>query len=116
MDFESFQSTALSFPEISFETHAGKISFRIGKKVFATYEINTGETLIKLGIYKQDEFCEQYPELLKRVANKWGKKGWTRFDFEKANESLGFEVLKHAFLDRAPKLLAKKYLRSFQNP
>jgi hypothetical protein len=116
MDFESFKSIALSFPETSVEIHPLKISFRVGKKIFATYEPEIDEAIIKLGIYKQDEFCQQNPGLLKRVRNKWGKKGWTLFKFREADESLGFEILKHAFLERAPKILVKKYQRSQKSP
>ncbi|MCB0661642.1 MAG: MmcQ/YjbR family DNA-binding protein [Saprospiraceae bacterium] len=112
MEFESFKSIALSFPETNMEIHFNKISFRISKKIFATYDPDTNQTVVKLGIFQQDEFCEKYPEVLEPVPNKWGKKGWTNFDITNADNSFVFEIVKAAFLDRAPKSISKNYQRN----
>ncbi len=70
---ETFRQLALSFPEVTEQPHFEKASFRIGKKIFATLNIEHDRACIKLSETDQDVFCTFDRSVIFPVPNKWGK-------------------------------------------
>ena len=101
-----FRKIALSFPETTEEPHFEKISFRVKKKIFATYDGQTGLACIKLSEINQNVFSSS--STIFPVYNKWGKQGWTSIDLEKVHESLFTDALTTAYCEVAPTKLALK--------
>jgi hypothetical protein len=103
--FGTFEKIALNFPEITIEPHFEKISFRIKKKIFATYDEKHNRVTIKLSEIDQDNFSSLssgiYP-----VNNKWGKQGWTFIELSQVNPSLLSKVLTEGYCEVAPKKLS----------
>jgi predicted DNA-binding protein (MmcQ/YjbR family) len=54
--FKKFQAIAMSFPEVREEPHFEKTSFRIKKKIFASYDEKNKRTCIKLSAKDQGVF------------------------------------------------------------
>ena len=82
--FETFEKITLNFPEITIEPHFEKISFRIKKKIFATYDEKHNRVTVKLSEIDQDNFSSLSSSIYP-VNNKWGKQGWT---FNKIEQKL----------------------------
>ena len=104
LDF--LRELALSFPETTEEPHFEKISFRVKKKIFATYDTHAGLACVKLSDTDQDVFsawnrCVIYP-----VDNKWGKQGWTLVELEKIPQEMFVDILTTAYCEVAPAKLA----------
>ena len=53
---DNLRKIALSFPEVTEEPHFEKTSFRVKKKVFATFDDKNKRTCIKLSDIDQDVF------------------------------------------------------------
>ena len=75
--FETFRQIALSFPLANEQAHFEKISFRIGKKIFATYDLKKNQASLKLNEIDQSVFSAFDEGTIFPVPNKWGKQGWT---------------------------------------
>jgi len=71
----TLRKLALSFPETSEDPHFEKTSFRVKKKIFATYDNKTKRACIKLPEIYQDVFSLADKTIIFPVANKWGKQG-----------------------------------------
>lgn len=106
-DFATLEKMVLSFPETSIEPHFEKISFRIRKKIFATYDAETDKLTVKLSEDIQTAFCES-SRLISPVDNKWGKQGWTYVYLNEAEPSLIKQVLFEAFCQVAPKNISNE--------
>ena len=104
--FGTFEKITLNFPEITIEPHFEKISFRIKKKIFATYDEKHNRVTVKLSEIDQDNFSSLsagiYP-----VNNKWGKQGWTFIELSQVNPDLLKKVLTAGYCEVAPKKLSK---------
>ena len=98
---------AFSFPEVTEESHFEKTSFRVKKKIFATYDATVNRTCIKLSDVDQDIFSAADQTIIYPVDNKWGKKGWTFIEMKKVNTRLFKAALTQAYCEVAPKKLAK---------
>ncbi len=72
---EILRKIALSFPEVTEEPHFEKSSFRIKKKIFATYDDVKKRACIKLSAIDQDVFSSSDKTIFYPVDNKWGKQG-----------------------------------------
>jgi predicted DNA-binding protein (MmcQ/YjbR family) len=61
VSIDTFRKLALSFPEATEELHFEKTSFRVKKKIFATYDDIKKRACIKLSEIDQDVFfiCRQ---------------------------------------------------------
>ncbi len=105
---ENFRETALSFPETTEQPHFEKPSFRIGKKIFATLDLQKNRACIKLSEKDQDIFSLADTTIIFPVPNKWGKQGWTFIDLQQVDPELFREALKTAYCEVAPKPLADK--------
>lgn len=104
---EAFRKLAMSFPEATEEPHFEKTSFRIKKKIFATYDDIKNRACIKLSEINQDVFSSADKTIIFPVDNKWGKQGWTLIEMRKVNKELFTDALTSAYCEVAPKRLAK---------
>lgn len=105
---KTFRELALSFPETTEEPHFEKTSYRVKKRIFATYDESNNRACIKLSEIDQDVFSKADPTTIYPVDNKWGKQGWTNIELNKVNEDLFIDVLTTAYCNVAPKKLAEQ--------
>lgn len=104
----TLRKIALSFPETSEEPHFEKTSFRVKKKIFATYDDKTKRACIKLSEINQDVFCLVDKTIIFPVDNKWGKQGWTFIEMKKVNKELFTDAITSAYCKVAPLKLAEQ--------
>lgn len=97
---------ALSFPEATEEAHFEKTSFRVKKKIFATYDAINNRACIKLSEIDQSAFCSFDLNIVYPVANKWGKQGWTLVEMNQVKSELFTDAVTTAYCEVAPKKLA----------
>jgi predicted DNA-binding protein (MmcQ/YjbR family) len=112
VSIDTFRKWALSFPKATEEPHFEKISFRVGKKIFATYDETNKRACIKLSEINQDVFSSSDKTIIYPVANKWGKQGWTLIELKKVDKDLFLDALTTAYCDVAPKKLVKQIQRN----
>lgn len=106
---ETFRKLALAFPECTEEPHFEKSSFRVKKKIFATYDAKLHRACVKLSEVDQDVFSRIDNDLIYPVDNKWGKQGWTLVELKKVTKKIFAEVLTNAYREVAPKSLNEKF-------
>lgn len=102
----TFRKLALSFPETTEEPHFEKTSFRVKKKIFATYDGIRKRACIKLSEIDQNVFSSYDQTIIFPVENKWGKQGWTIIEMNKVNKVLFIDALTTAYCEVAPRKLA----------
>ncbi len=102
----SLKKIALSFPETTEEPHFEKTSFRVKKKIFATYNSATKQACLKLSLTDQDIFSLAAKEIIYPVKNKWGTQGWTIIETQKVDEDLFKDAILNAYCNVAPPALA----------
>jgi hypothetical protein len=100
------RKVALSFPETTEQPHFEKPSFKIGKKIFATYNGPHNRVCVKLSEIDQDVFSSFDSSIIFPVPNKWGKQGWTLINLNKVLEETLVDALTMAYCEVAPKKLA----------
>jgi predicted DNA-binding protein (MmcQ/YjbR family) len=105
--FENFRKLALSFPEATEEPHFEKTSFRVRKKIFATYDSVKKRACIKLSEIDQNVFSSADKTIIFPVDNKWGNQGWTLIEMNKVHKALFTDALTTAYCEVAPKKLAE---------
>ena len=105
---DTFRKIALSFPEATEEPHFEKTSFRIKKKIFATYDDRNDRACIKLPEIDQNVFSISNQNCISAVDNKWGKQGWTIIDLNTVNPNIFVDALTTAYCEVAPKKLAQQ--------
>jgi predicted DNA-binding protein (MmcQ/YjbR family) len=103
ISISTLSALALSFPEATEEAHFEKTSFRVKKKIFATYDAATHRACIKLSEIDQDVFSLAAKGSIFKVPNKWGKQGWTYIDLKSVDAALFVEALTTAYCEVAPK-------------
>jgi predicted DNA-binding protein (MmcQ/YjbR family) len=106
VSIDTFRKLALSFPEATEEPHFEKTSFRVKKKIFATYDEVKNIACIKLSEIDQDVFSSADKTIIYPVDNKWGKQGWTLIELKKVRADLFVDALTTAYCEVAPKKLA----------
>ncbi len=106
ISIETFRELALSFPETTEGPHFEKTSFRVRKKIFATYDDTAKRACLKLSEIDQDVFSSSDKTVIYPVGNKWGKQGWTLIEMEKVKKELFIDALTTAYCEVAPKKLA----------
>jgi predicted DNA-binding protein (MmcQ/YjbR family) len=106
VSIDIFRKLALSFPEATEEPHFEKTSFRVKKKIFATYDEVKNRACIKLSEIDQDVFSSANKTIIFPVDNKWGKQGWTLIEMSKIKKVLFIDALTTAYCEVAPKKLA----------
>lgn len=103
---DTLRKLALSFPEATEDPHFEKTSFRVRKKIFATYDDKLKRACIKLSEIDQDVFSAADKTIIYPVDNKWGQQGWTLIEMEKVHTDLFTDALTTAYCETAPKKLA----------
>lgn len=103
---DTLRKVALSFPETIEEPHFEKPSFRVRKKIFATYDDKNKRTCIKLSEIDQDVFTSADKTTIYPVGNKWGKQGWTLIEMKKVRKDVFIDALTTAYCEVAPKKYA----------
>ena len=106
VSIDTLRKLALSFPEATEEPHFEKTSFRVKKKIFATYDDIKKRACIKLSEIDQDVFSSADKTIIFPVDNKWGKQGWTLIEMKKVRKELFIEALTTAYCEVAPQKLA----------
>ncbi|MBL7836090.1 MAG: MmcQ/YjbR family DNA-binding protein [Bacteroidetes bacterium] len=96
---------ALTFPEATEEPHFEKTSFRVKKKIFATFDAAHQMACIKLSDIEQDVFSKISKGAIYPVNNKWGKQGWTNIDLKLIQPEILRDALTSAYCEVAPKKL-----------
>lgn len=107
VSIKMIRQIAMTFPETSEEAHFDKISFRVKKKIFATYNAVANRACIKLSAIDQDVFIKTNLNIIYPVDNLWGKQGWTLIDLNKVNEAVFIDALTTAYCTVAPIKLSK---------
>lgn len=97
---------ALSLPETMEEPHFEKTSFRVKRKIFATYDEGYNKLCLKLSEIDQDVFAMVDKDAIYPVPNKWGRQGWTFVELDKLDNDILEDALTTAYLEVAPKKLA----------
>ncbi|MFN5649687.1 MAG: MmcQ/YjbR family DNA-binding protein [Sphingobacteriales bacterium] len=108
VDLVYFRQMALSFPETNEEPHFEKTSFRVRKKIFATYDETKNRACLKLTEADQDIFSLAAPGIIYPVDNKWGKQGWTLVELAKVRKKLFSDALISAYKAVAPPKLVEQ--------
>jgi predicted DNA-binding protein (MmcQ/YjbR family) len=106
VNLTTFRQIALSFPEATETPHFEKTSFRVGKKIFATYDSKNKQACIKLSAKDQDVFVAFNKSIVFPVPNKWGSQGWTFVNLVKVNKEMFIAVLTTAYCEVAPKKIS----------
>jgi predicted DNA-binding protein (MmcQ/YjbR family) len=105
---DTFRKLALALPEATEQPHFEKTSFRINKKIFATYDAKNNRACLKMPEIEQSVFCSIDKKIICPVPNKWGQQGWTFFDLGKVKKEIINDALRIAYCEVAPKKLAEK--------
>lgn len=106
VSIDTFRKLALSFPEATEEPHFEKISFRVKKKIFATYDEVNRRACLKLSEINQNVFSSTGNKtIIFPVDNKWGKQGWTLVELRNVKKELFVDALTTAYCEVAPKKL-----------
>ena len=106
ISIETFRKLALAFENATEEPHFEKTSFRVKKKIFATYDGIKKRVCIKLSQIDQDVFSTSDKTIIFPVENKWGKQGWTLIELSKVRKEMFVDALINAYCEVAPKKLA----------
>lgn len=102
----ALRKLALSFPETTEEPHFEKTSFRVKKKIFATYDDKNKRACIRLSEIDQDVFSSTNKNIIYPVGNKWGKQGWTLIEMKNVRKDVFNDAVTTAYCQVAPKNLA----------
>lgn len=102
VDIKTFRQIALSFPGTSEQPHFEKISFRAGKKIFATYDEKNKRACLKLSSIDQNVFCLFDKSIIYPVPNKWGTQGWTLIEMKRIKKPMFIDALTAAWNEVAP--------------
>jgi hypothetical protein len=108
VSIQKFRLLAMSFPEATEEPHFEKTSFRVNKKIFATYDEKLNRACVKLAAIEQDVFCAADKSIIFPVNNKWGKQGWTLIELNKVPIAVFKDVLTAAYVSVAPTKLVEQ--------
>lgn len=84
MNLEEFRTLCLSFDKADEVMHFDKPSFRFHGKIFATLHLDTKRAVLLLSVAQQQDLIELNSLVFYPVPNKWGEKGATFLDLEKA--------------------------------
>jgi hypothetical protein len=105
-----FRRIALSLPEAAEKSHMDHPDFRVVGKVFATlgyFDKNWG--MVKLMPDQQEEFVKAEPKVFVPAKGKWGERGATCVHLKSAKTATVRKAMREAWLNAAPKSLAKKF-------
>jgi hypothetical protein len=103
VSLETFRQKALSFPGAIELPHFELISFRINKKIFATYWQKDNRAMVKLPLVDQSVFCSFNKAIFFPVPGFWGTKGATFVDLSSVRKDMFSDALKIAYEHAAGK-------------
>jgi predicted DNA-binding protein (MmcQ/YjbR family) len=106
INLETFRQMALSFPEAIEAPHFEKPSFRVNKKIFATYDQVNQRVCLNLSAKDQDLFSVYDKSAIYPIPNKWGQQGWTFVELSKVRDDMLADALSSAYCTVAPAKLA----------
>jgi len=106
MSAEAFRRLALELPKAVEFAQMGQPDFRVGGKTFASLWPAGERGILKLTREQQEMLAAAEPELFAPVSGVMGRKGWTRMEFDGADEATMRSVLGMAWRNTAPKRLA----------
>ena len=104
VSIETFRNLAMSFPNATEEPHFEKISFRVNKKIFATFDEKNNRAVLKLNEIDQSVFCASSEMIFYPIPNKWGKQGWTIVELSKVRP----EMFEDALIRSYENVISKK--------
>ncbi len=104
---ETFRLLCLSFPETVELPHFELTSFRVNKKIFATFSEEKLRAMLKLSLVDQSVFCLFDKKLIYPVPGIWGKKGCTYFELKELRIDMLKDGLTQAYCNVAPKSLCQ---------
>ena len=104
VSIETFRKLAMSFPDATEEPHFEKTSFRINKKIFATFDEKNNRAVLKLNEIDQSVFCASSEMIFYPIPNKWGKQGWTIVELSKVRP----EMFEDALIRSYENVISKK--------
>ncbi len=93
VSIETFRKLALSFENAAEEPHFEKTSFRVKKKIFATYDEKKNHAVLKFNEIDQSVFCASSEMIFYPIPNKWGKQGWTIVEHSKVRPEMFADAL-----------------------
>lgn len=105
------RALALSFPEVTEEPHFEKTSFRVRKKIFATYDAEHNRACVKLSAIDQNVFSAFDKNIMYPIPNKWGTLGWTNIEMAKVHKDMLTDAVTTAYCEVAPAKLAQQVNR-----
>ncbi len=97
INIDVLRQLAMSFPDTTEEPHFDKISFRVKKKIFATFDEHTNRAVVKLSLKDQSVFCTFDKTVMYPVSGTWGGQGWTVIELEKVKRAMLMDALKTAY-------------------
>lgn len=83
------------------EPHFHKTSFRVKKKIFATYDEKSDLLIVKLNTIDQDVFCIANKGVITPVPNKWGVQGWTQLIVSEVKDEVLEDLLNTGYTEVA---------------
>ena len=107
LTIDQIRQMAFKLPEVTEKPHFEKTSFRVNKKIFATYDAKLNRACIRLSEVDQSVFCAIDKNIIYPVDNKWGKQGWTLIELKKVKKYLFEDALTSAYCTVAPKKLVE---------
>lgn len=106
VSIENFRQMALSFPQVTEQSHFETASFKVVKKIFATLDEGRNRACLKLSETDQSVFTAFDKTAVYPVPNKWGKQGWTFVELQTVQPDLLADALQCAYRHTAPPKLA----------
>lgn len=100
---ETFRKLALAFENATEEPHFEKTSFRINKKIFASFDEKNNQAVLKLNEIDQSVFCASSEMIFYPLPNKWGKQGWTIVELSKVRPEMFEDALSLSYKNVATK-------------
>ena len=97
VDIVWFRQLALSFPDTTELPHFHLTSFRVKKKIFATYWPKENRAMLKLSLVDQSVFCSFDTSIFFPVPGGWGKKGATFVNLKKVRKDMFKDALSLAY-------------------
>lgn len=88
---------AMSFPDTTEEPHFDKISFRVKKKIFSTFDEKNNRAVVKLSLQDQSLFCTFDKTVMHPVKGTWGGQGWTVIELDNVKKEMLKDALKTAY-------------------
>jgi len=97
INIKTFRELALSLPDTEEMPHFDLISFRVKKRIFATFHEKHNRAMLKLPLPEQSVFCKYDNKIFFPVPGAWGKGGATFVDMKKVKKDIFMEALKLAY-------------------